>query len=95
MVSPLPRCDGGFVGGGGGRVGRAFDCDDGQLDSMFKNESRSPPCTFRSRRYYLTANSCIHEGYESYTWPDGWPIPSSMMCEAVSDDGTGVPEQFW
>lgn len=47
-------------------------------------------------RYYLTANSCYHDGYESYDWPDGWPAPSSMACGDVSPDGTGgAPEQFW
>ncbi|KAL3809554.1 hypothetical protein ACHAXA_001828 [Cyclostephanos tholiformis] len=45
--------------------------------------------------YYLTANSCIHEGYESYNWPDGWTAPISMLCDSVSEDGQGVPEQFW
>lgn len=22
--------------------------------------------------HYLTANSCVHEGYAEYNWPDGW-----------------------
>ena len=50
---------------------------------------------FWSARYYLTANSCYHDGYLSYDWPDGWSAPSSMACGDVSVDGTGVPEQFW
>ena len=46
--------------------------------------------------YYLTANSCYHEGYEEYDWPSGWRGgTSSLPCGAVSSDGTGAPEQFW
>ncbi|KAL7533809.1 hypothetical protein ACHAXR_005453 [Thalassiosira sp. AJA248-18] len=49
--------------------------------------------------YYLTANSCIHEGYEEYDWPwdYGWntgamtPTP----CGKLSRDGSGAPERFW
>lgn len=48
-------------------------------------------------RYYLTANSCYHDGYMQYNWPIGWDTSatSSGMCEDVSMDGTGIPEQFW
>ena len=45
--------------------------------------------------YYLTANSCVHDGYEKYNWPDGWEIPSADKCGNVSKDGLGTPEQFW
>mmetsp|Transcript_18003 Transcript_18003/g.32560 ORF Transcript_18003/g.32560 Transcript_18003/m.32560 type:complete len:250 (+) Transcript_18003:316-1065(+) len=49
--------------------------------------------------YYLTANSCIHEGYEEYDWPwdYGWNTGGSKsdQCGALSEDGYGVPEQFW
>ena len=47
-------------------------------------------------RYYLTANSCYHPGYQQYNWPAGWGgATSSMPCVSVSPDGTGAPEQFW
>ena len=53
-------------------------------------------------RYYLTANSCIHEGYLEYDWPwdYGWNAAGSGgsspdMCRKVSNDGSGTPEQFW
>ena len=48
-------------------------------------------------RYYLTANSCYHDGYLQYNWPTGWDTgaTSSGVCEDVSVDGTGVPGQFW
>jgi len=45
--------------------------------------------------YYLTANSCYHEGYLEYDWPEGWAKPASARCESVSSDGNGIPEQFW
>ncbi len=45
--------------------------------------------------YYLTANSCTHEGYDKYNWPDGWGIPEADKCPHVSSDGLGTPEQFW
>lgn len=49
------------------------------------------------QRYYLTANSCIHEGYAEYNWPEGWreDSMSASMCGEVSPDGEGAPEQFW
>ena len=49
-------------------------------------------------RYYLTANSCVHEGYQEYNWPDSWDvnqINTADLCGDVSSDGSGVPEQFW
>ncbi len=48
-------------------------------------------------RYYLTANSCSHEGYAEYNWPDGWKANaiSADLCGTVSSDGEGIPEQFW
>lgn len=54
----------------------------------------APP---RHLRYYLTANSCHHEGYLEYDWPDDWNIDATSAgpCGDVSPDGTGVPEQFW
>jgi len=49
--------------------------------------------------YYLTANSCINEGYEEYDWPwdYGWNTGgvTPAQCGEVSKDGNGVPEQFW
>lgn len=48
--------------------------------------------------YYLTANSCYHEGYQEYNWPSEWHIndaTSSGKCGTISSDGNGVPEQFW
>ena len=46
-------------------------------------------------RYYLTANSCWHDGYQEYDWPASWKVDatSSGKCAAVSADGTGAPEQ--
>lgn len=39
--------------------------------------------------YYLTANSCIHEGYDQYNWPDGWGMHtlSAGKCDTISTDG--------
>jgi len=49
--------------------------------------------------HYLTANSCIHEGYMEYDWPWDYGFntgsSSSPPCGEVSQDGRGVPEQFW
>ena len=50
-----------------------------------------------THRYYLTANSCIHDGYAEYNWPEGWreDSMSASLCGEVSPDGEGAPEQFW
>ena len=47
--------------------------------------------------YYLTANSCKHEGYANYTFPEEWGnevfdagLPD---CGDIPKDGNGVPEQ--
>jgi hypothetical protein len=47
--------------------------------------------------YYLTANSCYHDGYQEYSWPSSWNAhaTASGPCGNVSPDGDGVPEQFW
>jgi chitinase len=50
--------------------------------------------------YYLTANSCVHEGYEDYQFPSSWGPDTSLYkglpeCGEVPKDGDGVPEQFW
>jgi hypothetical protein len=77
-----------FFCGGGGIVSRR--CSEIYITILPRLFFLVPP------RYYLTANSCYHDGYESYDWPDGWPAPSSMACGDVSPDGTGgAPEQFW
>ena len=69
----------------------------GVMDFSFK--MRLPPDLYGDivllQWYYLTANSCVHDGYEQYDWPDGWEVPSADICGTVSKDGVGVPEQFW
>jgi len=50
--------------------------------------------------YYLTANSCKHDGYFNYTFPSAWGEYGSSMdvlpdCGVIPPDGNGVPEQFW
>jgi len=46
--------------------------------------------------YYLTANSCVHDGYRDYDWPwDDVSMQTLPTCGKVSEDGSGVPEQFW
>jgi len=50
--------------------------------------------------YYLTANSCKHEGYAEYDFPEEWGSDVKLYkalpdCEDVPEDGKGVPEQFW
>jgi len=73
---------------------------DGVMDFSFR--MRLPPNVHGDlvliQWYYLTANSCYHEGYRQYDWPSNWNMDnalSSMLCGEVSSDGTGVPEQFW
>ncbi len=49
-------------------------------------------------RYYLTANSCYHDGYLEYNWPERWggnTGTSTGHCGEVSPEGGAVPEQFW
>lgn len=46
--------------------------------------------------HYMTANSCVHEGYDSYKWPKGWNDHGNLgVCKNIPEDGNGVPEQFW
>ena len=46
--------------------------------------------------YYITANSCTAEGYNTYPFPAGWETISSVdPCPHIPDDGVGTPEQFW
>lgn len=49
--------------------------------------------------YYLTANSCIHPGYNSYPFPTVWggnlPGPTGPCNVDDSDGGSGTPERFW
>ena len=49
--------------------------------------------------YYLTANSCKHEGYAEYPFPEeDWGTdvglyPGLPDCGELPEDGNGVPEQ--
>jgi hypothetical protein len=45
--------------------------------------------------YYLTANSCVAEGYNTYAWPEGFYPGDLPVCQSIPPDGRGVPEQFW
>ncbi|KAL3808826.1 hypothetical protein ACHAXA_000009 [Cyclostephanos tholiformis] len=50
--------------------------------------------------YYLTANSCKHEGYADYPFPEAWGSDTKLYpglpdCGELPKDGNGVPEQFW
>ena len=68
------------------------------IDFSFK--MRLPPDLYGDivliQWYYLTANSCIHEGYDQYNWPDDWGVQlSADKCTQISTDGRGTPEQFW
>jgi len=47
---------------------------------------------------YVTANSCVHVGYDTYDWPVGthWPSANTLLvpnCGPLPPDGNGVPEQ--
>jgi len=44
--------------------------------------------------YYVTANSCALEGYDTYDFPPGFD-PGTSTCTSVAPDGRGLPEQFW
>jgi len=45
--------------------------------------------------YYITANSCKPEGYDTYDWPEGFFPGNVPVCDVIPPDGRGVPEQFW
>ena len=62
--------------------------------------------------YYVASNSaCIHEGYDTYPFPNEWiatnsssnsewsqvnVIAGKLPCdEVLPKDGNGIPEQFW
>ncbi|KAL7521899.1 hypothetical protein ACHAWX_006594 [Stephanocyclus meneghinianus] len=76
-----------------------YGTTEGLMDFSFK--MRLPPNVYGDlvllQWYYLTANTCIHNGYAEYNWPDGWRDDSlsASLCGDVSPDGDGGPEQFW
>ena len=45
--------------------------------------------------HYVTANSCLPEGYNDYTWPEGFYPGNLPTCGPLPADGNGTPEQFW
>ena len=45
--------------------------------------------------HYVTANSCLPEGYDQYNWPEGFYPGDLPTCGPLPPDGDGVPEQFW
>lgn len=45
--------------------------------------------------YYVTGNSCMDEGYDTYAWPDYFYPGNIPVCDVIPPDGRGVPEQFW
>ena len=47
--------------------------------------------------HYVTANSCLHEGYRDYNWPAEGFDPGNQLtdCGNLSSNGEGAPEQFW
>eukprot|EP00546_Thalassionema_frauenfeldii_P018562 CAMPEP_0178907736 /NCGR_PEP_ID=MMETSP0786-20121207/7536_1 /TAXON_ID=186022 /ORGANISM="Thalassionema frauenfeldii, Strain CCMP 1798" /LENGTH=295 /DNA_ID=CAMNT_0020579567 /DNA_START=443 /DNA_END=1331 /DNA_ORIENTATION=- len=49
--------------------------------------------------HYLTANTCIYSGYDSYAFPSDWGnmgYKGKPYCQMpLSLDGLGLPEQFW
>jgi hypothetical protein len=46
--------------------------------------------------HYVTANSCLPEGYKDYNWPAKGFHPGNLgTCGPLPPDGNGAPEQFW
>jgi len=46
--------------------------------------------------HYVTANSCLPDGYKDYNWPAEGFYPGNLSnCGKISSDGNGAPEQFW
>jgi len=45
--------------------------------------------------HYVTANSCLPEGYEDYAWPPEFYPGNLKTCGPLPEDGNGTPEQFW
>lgn len=45
--------------------------------------------------YYITGNSCMAPGYDTYDWPAGGDFdPGTVpVCTSIPPDGRGVPEQ--
>ena len=43
--------------------------------------------------HYVTANSCMHVGYDRYNWPSGFHPGNLSQCGPLPPDGNGVPEQ--
>ena len=42
---------------------------------------------------YITANSCLPSGYDSYNFPSGWRPSASIACGPLPLEGNGLPEQ--
>jgi len=46
--------------------------------------------------HYITANSCLPEGYNNYQFPPNFNPGSLRTCSyPLPADGNGAPEQFW
>ena len=48
--------------------------------------------------HYITANSCLPPGYNTYSWPAGWNPGNLATCVDLPADGAvggNRPEQFW
>ncbi len=48
--------------------------------------------------HYITANSCLPPGYNTYNWPAGWHPGNLPICVDIPADGArggNRPEQFW
>ena len=48
--------------------------------------------------HYITANSCLPPGYNTYNWPAGWNPGNLPTCVDIPADGAvggNRPEQFW
>jgi hypothetical protein len=46
--------------------------------------------------HWVTANSCLPEGYEDYDFPEHFDPGNLITCEyPLPVDGNGTPEQFW
>ena len=43
--------------------------------------------------YYVTGNSCMDEGYDTYNWPVGFHPGNIPICTVIPPDGRGTPEQ--
>ncbi|KAL7550345.1 hypothetical protein ACHAWF_013592 [Thalassiosira exigua] len=75
--------------------------DEGGNEGSSSDSTGSSENSILLQWHYVASNAaCAHEGYATYPWPERWGRPVGAgaaglpICD-LSEDGDGIPEQFW